>query len=376
MKFCKVPTTLPPIPRTGASLVTSKKRIEWLSAVRMAPLLLTLLAAACHTPQPSIEFTKIPAAAPGTSFKLDAIAGKVIGGKPRHQIVLYAKSGVWWVQPMTDKPFTTIHPDLTWQNSTHPGTEYGALLIDPRVDPPYVPPPTAQELPHPGGAILAVASVRGTMSPISPTPPKILQFSGYSWEVRNLPGDRGGASNPYDSSNAWTDDHGFLHLRTAQRAGVWTCAEVRLTYSLGRGLYLFTVGDISHLDPATVVTLLNGDDLTISQHHREVAVELSRWGDPALKNAQYVVQPDFVPDNVVRYEAPAGPLVYSFRWEPGRVAFQTFRGRSVLTAHEFTSGIPSPGGELVKINLYAFHNARIPVRSASEVIIEKFEFLP
>jgi formate hydrogenlyase transcriptional activator len=81
----------------------------------------------------------------------------VIGARPAQQIVLYARSGAWWVQPLADRPFTKIQPDSKWKNSSHPGTEYAALLVDPG----YQPPAITIELPGVGGSVAAVAVVEG-----------------------------------------------------------------------------------------------------------------------------------------------------------------------------------------------------------------------
>ncbi len=69
---------------------------------------LAIALGACQATKPTITFTKIPAAGKGSSFKTDPIEGKVSGAKPGQQIVLYAKSGAWWIQPLTLKPFTPI----------------------------------------------------------------------------------------------------------------------------------------------------------------------------------------------------------------------------------------------------------------------------
>jgi hypothetical protein len=42
----------------------------------------------------------------------------------------------------------------------------------------------------------------------------------------------------------------------------------------------------------------------------------------------------------------------------------------------FTSGIPSPGSESLRMNLYVFDNKRSPLHHEEEVIIDKFEYLP
>ena len=337
-----------------------------------AALLLAILTSTCTPPQPSIAFTKIPPAAEGNPFKFVPIEGKVTHAKPGQQIVLYAKSLVWWIQPLANQPFTAIRPDSTWQTSIHPGTDYAALLVEPG----YAPALTTRELPKKDGLVLAVAIVPGAGPPLVLSPRKILHFSGYDWEIRRQGSSRGGKPAPYDLSNAWVDSSGFLHLRTSRQADHWAGAEARMTQSLGQGTYRFTVRDVSHLDPSTGLSMFTWDELAADQHHRELGVEVGHWGDPSSKNAQYVVQPSEEPVNVVRFDAPAGPLTYSFHWEAGKVFFKTVRGSVTIAAHEFTSGVPSPGGESVNISVFVFGASPIPPGTGSEVIVEKFEFLP
>src|SRR5580658_7090137 len=127
--------------------------IELPSPTALLPLLLGVLTSSCAPRQPSIEFTRIPPAAEGNPFKLVPIEGKVIHAKPGQQIVLYAKSRVWWIQPLANQPFTAIRPASTWQTSIHPGTDYAALLVEPG----YAPLLTTRELPKKDGPVLAVA---------------------------------------------------------------------------------------------------------------------------------------------------------------------------------------------------------------------------
>ena len=85
---------------------------------------------------PAIEFTSVPVVGADSPSKVSTIEGRVIGAKPGQQIVLYAKGeNAWWVQPFTDQPFTTIRPNSGWQNVTHPGTDYAALLVEPDFGP-------------------------------------------------------------------------------------------------------------------------------------------------------------------------------------------------------------------------------------------------
>jgi hypothetical protein len=337
------------------------------------------ISAGCQGPRngtPSIEFISVPEAGAGGSDRVVPISGRVSGARDDHQVVLFAKSGVWWIQPLTIKPFTAIAADSTFRNTTHLGTEYAALLVESD----YRPPATVDVLPKVGGGVVAVAQVKGTGDFVQ-RPRRTLTFSGYEWELRAIPSDRGGA-NDYDPDNAWTDDDGFLHLRLASRAGRWTSVEVINTRSLGYGTYSFVVRDTSQLDPAAALGMLTWDEQGADQNHRELDIEISQWGVKTANNAQYVVQPYYVPANVSRFAAPPGLLTHTFRWEPGRALFKTMRGAVLGTSatavaeHEFTAGIPVPGTERVRMNLYFFRYSPAPPQHDVEVVIERFQYLP
>jgi signal transduction histidine kinase len=108
--------------------------------------------------EPSIEFTTIPFTDQGGTERLDNVDGRVTGARPDQRIVLYTRSGAWYVQPYSNQPFTTIQADSTWRSTTHLGTHYAALLVEPN----YVPPAITDVLPKPGGGVVAVESVEGT----------------------------------------------------------------------------------------------------------------------------------------------------------------------------------------------------------------------
>lgn len=109
-----------------------------------------------HGTEPVIQFTRVPNAGEGGPNRVDTISGRVIGAQPGERIVLYAKWGPWWVQPLVDHPFTDIKTDSNWSSPTHFGTEYAALLVDPT----YQPPPTAGALLIQPG-IVAIATTKG-----------------------------------------------------------------------------------------------------------------------------------------------------------------------------------------------------------------------
>ena len=106
---------------------------------------------------PTIAFSRIPPADQGGPLGIDVIEGRVSGASPGQKIVLYARSGPWWVQPYADQPLTDIQPDGTWHSSTHLGTYYAALLVDPT----FKPPASTDLIPSVGSGVEAVAMTRG-----------------------------------------------------------------------------------------------------------------------------------------------------------------------------------------------------------------------
>jgi hypothetical protein len=329
-----------------------------------------------HDAAPSIEFTRIPPAETGRPDKLDIIQGRVTGARPGQQIVLFARSGAWWIQPISNYPFTALQADSTWINSTHLGSEYAALLVDAA----YHPEPMMTVLPEPSSSVAAIATTEGATS--GPTVAAPLRFSGYEWRVRNAPSHRGGADNIYSPSNAWTDESGSLHLKMTKESGELTCAEITLTRSFGYGTYSFVVRDTSELEPAVVFDMFTYDYAGGDQNNREVNIQISRWGDPTSKNAQYEIMPFYIPANVARLSVPPGVLTHSFRWEPGKVTFRTFRGvlneraSEIIGEHVFTSGVPSPGAESVRMAFYVFGSPDNLRGNGAEVVVDRFEYLP
>jgi hypothetical protein len=335
-----------------------------------------LLLSGCDAPrQPAIEFTSVPEAGPGGSAKTVRIAGRVTGSAPGQKIVLFARDGTWWVQPFGSKPFTAIQPDHSWANITHVGAEYAALLVERD----YAPPRVADVLPTRGGPVISVATVTGAPSRESQLTPGKMNFSGFEWEVFRAPRDSYGTLYPNKSSNVWTDPKGRLHLRITKEPEGWTGAEIKLIRSLGYGTYSFLIHELPDTEPATVLGVHSWDPLDAGQYHRSFDILLGRFGDPAIKNAQYSILPFNVPGNVYRFTAPAAALTHSIHWERGRLSFETRttdRESRLVAEHAFTSGIPTSGGEKIYINLFSYANSQVPQKSEVELIIDKFAYLP
>ncbi len=355
-------------------------------------LLVCFVLAGCHSSSnnsaPTVAFSNVPAAYQESpykadmtegDYKTDIIDGRVTGARPGQRIALYAKTdGRWGLCRQSDQPFANIESDGRWKASVHLGLQYAALLVDPT----YNPPEQTESLPIVGNGVVALAVVNGEgPAPVLPSP-KILNFSGYEWTTSTGPIFRAGSRNFFDPANVWTDERGALHLRISGSPGMWAAAEVKLTRSLGYGTYRFQLRDVSHLEPSALLTLITWDGVGTESTRRELDVELSRWGYLENTNVHYVVQPYYVQANFVAFRAPPGAYTHSFRWEPRQVTFSTVAGSGntgsgrVINRHVFTSGVPSPGGESVRIALYVFHQGQIPLKNENEVIIDKFEYLP
>ncbi len=358
------------------------------TSAQLIALAVCLALAGCRTSStfgpPTITFTKVPATgqpAQGQEVpdKTDTLEGSATGIRPGERLVVYSKTdGRWGLQPPSGQPYTNIENNGRWRTSTILGIEYAALLVDAS----YNPPDLTESLPSVGGGVAAVATVEGQgPAPIFPSP-KTLSFSGYEWTTSRGPIFRAGSRNLFDPANAWVDKKGALHLRISGEPEKWSAAEVKLNGSLGYGTYRFQVEDTTHLEPSAVLTLITWDGVGTERDRRELDIELSRWGFVDNTNVHYVVQPYYIPANFFRSRVPAGTFTHAFRWEPGQVTFSTMTGSGnaagdrIINQHVFTSGVPSPAGQTVRIALYVFVRGRVPLKNENEVVIDKFEYLP
>jgi hypothetical protein len=250
------------------------------------------------------------------------------------------------------------------------------------VDAGYKPAPTIDVLPTQGLLISTVATTKGTGS-VELAPVKMIEFSGYNWRVRTIASDRGGINNLYNEDNAEVDANGALHLKIYKKGDKWSCAEVVLDHSLGYGTYIATVKDASKLEASSMLSLVTFDDWGGDQHYREMDVEYGRWGDPTKKmDAQFGIQPFYVPGNLAEFVVPSGPVTSSMKWEPNYAGFKMVKGASlamkgpVVAEHAFTSGVPTRGKETFQFLFYVVASEKGPQQKDAEVVVEKFEYLP
>jgi hypothetical protein len=103
--------------------------------------------------KPHIEITSVPPKGAGGE-RMERISGSVSGADTQKcKVVIFAHTDVWYVQPYDTDPHTPINDNGHWENDTHLGREYAALLV--KSD--YKPPRTTGKLPPISGAVLAIA---------------------------------------------------------------------------------------------------------------------------------------------------------------------------------------------------------------------------
>ena len=217
---------------------------------------------------------------------------------------------------------------------------------------------------------------------------RTIEFSGYTWAVESSQGKVGPGPNYFSDStdNVWVDAQGRLHLKLTKEADGWHCAEVVLTRSLGYGTYRFYLDSpVDDFDPNVVFGIFTYDS-SPAENHRELDIEFSRWAKTSSMNSQYVIQPGSIPQNRFRFDMPPNlrESTHSFRWENGTADFLSVPGFYDPTAdnpappimqHTFTSGVPSPGAETLRFNLWLDQGVAPTNNEPVEVVIHKFEFV-
>lgn len=106
----------------------------------------------------SIEITLVPHKGLGGEDKSERIGGKVSGVNMKEcKVVIFTRTDKWYVQPFIDSSDTLIDQKGKWENDTHLGFRYAALLVRSS----YKPPSTTGTLPSVGDLVLAVTEVPG-----------------------------------------------------------------------------------------------------------------------------------------------------------------------------------------------------------------------
>jgi len=126
---------------------------------------------------------------------------------------------------------------------------------------------------------------------------------------------------------------------------------------------------------------------TQQSEHREIDVELTRWGDPDdHNNAQFVVQPWNHTGNVHRfkidYMADTETTTHEIGLRADQIDFRSYYGDCPLTdlndlieSWSYTGpDIPAPGCENPRINFYLMEGEPPTNEQDAEVVIKSFQY--
>lgn len=216
-----------------------------------------------------------------------------------------------------------------------------------------------------------------------------VDFSGYTWQIRNSTGGPG--PNTFSANNVVLDATG-LHLKLAHSGTQWTTAEVYLSESLGFGTYQWKIqGRPDQLDNNVVLGLFNypppavGPDGT-----NEIDIEFATWGGQQSQHGNWTLWPAVlqagINDTTYAYDATLSgdTSTHRFIWLPQDIRFQSLNGYTDADVGEFQSWSFAPPDYLQRIlqqplpvhmNLWLFQGLP-PVNGLDVDMVREFKFTP
>jgi hypothetical protein len=229
-------------------------------------------------------------------------------------------------------------------------------------------------------ALLLAASSVPVAAAGKPGYPDTIAWGGLTWSVKTSRSAVGPGPCVFAKANASVDAAGSLHLKIAKSASTWTCAEIIGPTSYGYGTYTFTLASsVGSLDPNVVLGLFTWSDRALYAH-REIDIEVARWGNAAdPTNAQYVAQPYSTANHLQRFTQPATTTsTQSFTWRAGQVSWKSVDGSGSQIASYAYGGkdVPLPGDERVHLNLWLFNGNGPTDGQPVEVVVRSFSFAP
>lgn len=171
-----------------------------------------------------------------------------------------------------------------------------------------------------------------------------IEWSGYTWWVRNSNGNpQGPGPNIFSDSpeNVFVDENGDLHLKIRKGAdNKWLASEIDLNQSLSYGTYEWEVssrydlfaknavgGLFTYTSPENVASQTGGavgNGIPDTPH--EIDVEFtSAWGSGDL---YFTTHDGDIPAPSKNYyqPLPSEKTTHRFKWEPGRITWESFHG--------------------------------------------------
>lgn len=232
-------------------------------------------------------------------------------------------------------------------------------------------------------------------APRGSTGQRFIRWSGITWYVYPNCNDCGPSLTPTTNARdaAYVDARGYLHLQVTKIAGRWRGVELRAlnrpTYGTYRWIVDSATADMDRWAVLGMFVYRPGAQKFTS----EVDIEDSRFPHllPAPDNAQFVVQPYYVPHfhNLHPYSILPSyhPLWQQFTWEPGvtyggpgRVNFETRVGSTdqapLLAQWSFTGyNVPNPQSMQLFIVLW-MNQDKDPTTGAHSAVIRNLTITP
>lgn len=205
---------------------------------------------------------------------------------------------------------------------------------------------------------------------------RTLEFSGYTWNVKNSYYGPGPNWWTDSANDVYTDANGALHLSIINKGGTWYSSEVYLPSSLGYGTYRFvTDGNVDSFDPNVVLGLFMYQDDT-----HEIDEEYSRWGIADGPNLGYSVQPAGTKGNNYQFKIALDhntPVVNEIVWEPNKIVFTASQNGTLLKEWTYAGADNFvPGKEFTDINFWLMKGLAPINGQNAEVTINSFSFSP
>ncbi|HRH66765.1 MAG TPA: hypothetical protein PLU53_10750 [Bacteroidia bacterium] len=215
-----------------------------------------------------------------------------------------------------------------------------------------------------------------------------IEFSGYTWVIKESFGKHTGPGNNFFSGsreNVWVDEDGKLHLKLRYKDDRWYCSEVRMLKSLGYGKYVFYIDRLPQpLDKDVVIGLFMYDHEDTSNFHKEIDIEFSKWGKEKELNTQYVIQP--YEEKAFRFNSDLNrPTRHQFSVRKKHINFNSRYEHGInpdSISQEYKEWKYHPdqsyktGNEKVSINLWLYKASEPSNLKELEIIISRFEFSP
>lgn len=215
-----------------------------------------------------------------------------------------------------------------------------------------------------------------------------VQFSGYTWNVRNDSSPGGPGPNLFSGSNSWVDSNGRLHLKISKNAttGQWSCAEIYSTQRFGYGTYQWQIeARIDSLDKNIVLGLFNYSG---NHGYDEMDIEIARWGNNAWPNLNYTIWPGQPGYNTWSYtqdvKLNGTYTTHRFTRNSNSVVFRSMHGHVNDNTNQFATATASNSATTnistlsmpVHMNLWLFDGLAPSNGKEVEIIIHNFKYTP